>query len=119
MLSEVSNTSIPTDVANNSAKSGGLSTGAIAGTAVGCDVVGLVVIGFVIWFILRHRRRRNEQLKPEVPPLAASPEPPSPRASGWALKEAAVTSTRESSRSRREQGEHITTRAKMCQLVAL
>ena len=99
-------TGIPTDAANSSTKSGGLSTGAIAGIAAGCGVVGLVAIGFVIWFILRHRRRQNEQTKPEVPPLAASPEPLSPPASEWASKEAAVTSTRKSSRSRRERGEH-------------
>ncbi|RPB22329.1 hypothetical protein L211DRAFT_869326 [Terfezia boudieri ATCC MYA-4762] len=100
-------TGIPTDFVNSSAKSRGLSTGAIAGIAAGCGVVGLVVIGFTIWFILRHRRRRNEQAKSEVPPpLAASSEPPSPPAAEWASKEAAVTSTRKSSRSRREQGEH-------------
>ena len=99
-------TGIPTDAATSSAKPGGLSTGAIAGIAVGCSVVGLAVIGFIIWFIIRHRRRRNEQVRPEAPPLEASPEPPSPPASEWASKEAAVTSARKSSRSRRERGEH-------------
>ena len=100
-------TGIPTDAANSSAKSGGLSTGAIAGVAVGCSVVGLAAIGFTAWFILRHRKRKqHEQAKPEVPPLAAPPETPSLPTSGWASKEAAVASTRKSSRGHRERGEH-------------
>ena len=93
-------TGIPTDAAGSSARSG-LSTGAIAGIAVGCGIVGLVVIGFAVWFILRHRRRQSEQAKPEIPPLAASPEPP---ASEWVSKEVAVTSTRKSRRSHPERG---------------
>lgn len=100
-------TGIPTDISNPS-KSGGLSTGAIAGIAVVCAVVGLSVIGFGIWFILRHRRRKQTQEeKPESPPVeVVYPEPPPPPAAEWASKEPAVAETRKSDRrSRRERGE--------------
>ncbi|KAK4060529.1 uncharacterized protein Triagg1_10706 [Trichoderma aggressivum f. europaeum] len=38
---------------------GGLSTGAIAGIAVACSVVGILLIGGLVWFLLRRRRRRH------------------------------------------------------------
>ncbi|KAL7909459.1 hypothetical protein GGI35DRAFT_382571 [Trichoderma velutinum] len=37
----------------------GLSTGAIAGIAVACSVVGILLIGGLAWFLLRRRRRRH------------------------------------------------------------
>lgn len=60
-------TSTPTaetsaEVAASQASPGnsGLSTGAIAGIAVGCAVVGLLIIGFLVWFFF-FRRRSNRQ----------------------------------------------------------
>ncbi|KAL7936060.1 hypothetical protein V8C35DRAFT_248395 [Trichoderma chlorosporum] len=43
----------------SSVGSGGLSKGAIAGIAVACSVVGILVIGGLAWFFLRRRRRRH------------------------------------------------------------
>ncbi|KAL6690400.1 hypothetical protein J3F84DRAFT_210562 [Trichoderma pleuroticola] len=37
----------------------GLSKGAIAGIAVACSVVGILLIGGLAWFLLRRRRRRH------------------------------------------------------------
>jgi hypothetical protein len=37
---------------------GGLSTGAIAGIAVACGVIGLALIGALAWFLIRRRRQR-------------------------------------------------------------
>ncbi|KAM0806963.1 hypothetical protein AB5N19_07302 [Seiridium cardinale] len=42
--------------AASSANQSGLSTGAIAGIAVACGVVGLALIGAAIWFCIRRRR---------------------------------------------------------------
>ncbi|GFP52329.1 hypothetical protein TASIC1_0001048100 [Trichoderma asperellum] len=52
----------PTDVGRPSGSSsssggGGLSTGAIAGIAVACSVVGIALIAGLVWFLLRRRRR--------------------------------------------------------------
>lgn len=41
---------------------GGLATGAIAGIAVGAVIGGLLLIGALVWFLLR-RRRQNRELK--------------------------------------------------------
>ncbi|PTB64436.1 hypothetical protein BBK36DRAFT_22048 [Trichoderma citrinoviride] len=38
---------------------GGLSKGAIAGIAVACSVVGILLIAGLVWFLLRRRRRRH------------------------------------------------------------
>ncbi|TFB06181.1 hypothetical protein CCMA1212_001919 [Trichoderma ghanense] len=38
---------------------GGLSTGAIAGIAVACSIVGILLIAGLAWFLLRRRRRRH------------------------------------------------------------
>lgn len=38
---------------------GGLSTGAIAGIAVACSVVGIALLAGLVWFLLRRRRRRS------------------------------------------------------------
>ncbi|PTB81291.1 hypothetical protein M440DRAFT_1012258 [Trichoderma longibrachiatum ATCC 18648] len=38
---------------------GGLSTGAIAGIAVACSVIGILLIAGLVWFLLRRRRRRH------------------------------------------------------------
>ncbi|KAL7950605.1 hypothetical protein V8C42DRAFT_125550 [Trichoderma barbatum] len=45
--------------ASSSGGSSGLSTGAIAGIAVSCSVVGILLIGGLVWFLLRRRRRRH------------------------------------------------------------
>lgn len=37
----------------------GLSTGAIAGIAVACSVVGIALIAGLVWFLVRRRRRRS------------------------------------------------------------
>ncbi|RFU74572.1 hypothetical protein TARUN_7677 [Trichoderma arundinaceum] len=50
------------DISGSISSSGGhsgLSTGAIAGIAVACSVVGLALIGALVWFLLRRRRRRH------------------------------------------------------------
>lgn len=39
---------------------GGLSTGAIAGIAVGCGVVGLALVGALVWFFCFRRRRGGD-----------------------------------------------------------
>ncbi|KAK5655031.1 hypothetical protein OQA88_6790 [Cercophora sp. LCS_1] len=39
---------------------GGLPTGAIAGIAAGCSIVGLFLIAFLVWFLLRRRRQQQE-----------------------------------------------------------
>ncbi|KAH9884755.1 hypothetical protein F4778DRAFT_553135 [Xylariomycetidae sp. FL2044] len=41
--------------------SSGLSTGAIVGIAVGCGVVGILIVVFVIWFFLVRRPARGTQ----------------------------------------------------------
>ncbi|UKZ77646.1 hypothetical protein TrVFT333_005370 [Trichoderma virens FT-333] len=41
------------------ATGGGLSTGAKAGIAVACSIVGIALIGGLVWFLLRRRRRRH------------------------------------------------------------
>ncbi|KAM0512643.1 hypothetical protein ACHAPE_008668 [Trichoderma viride] len=38
---------------------GGLSTGAIAGIAVACSLVGIALLAGLVWFLLRRRRRRS------------------------------------------------------------
>ncbi|KAK1240782.1 hypothetical protein MKX07_006215 [Trichoderma sp. CBMAI-0711] len=38
---------------------GGLSTGAIAGIAVACSIIGIALIAGLAWFLLRRRRRRH------------------------------------------------------------
>ncbi|KAM0260302.1 hypothetical protein ACHAQJ_002867 [Trichoderma viride] len=40
---------------------GGLSTGAIAGIAVACSVVGIALIAALVWFFLRRRRRHSDK----------------------------------------------------------
>ncbi|KAF5025746.1 hypothetical protein F66182_2168 [Fusarium sp. NRRL 66182] len=45
----------------SSGGSGKLSTGATAGIAVGAAIGGLLIIGALVWFLLR-RRRRNKQI---------------------------------------------------------
>ncbi|UKZ88187.1 uncharacterized protein TrAFT101_003949 [Trichoderma asperellum] len=50
-------TAAPTDVGRPSGGGGGLSTGAIAGIAVACSVVGIALIAGLVWFLLRRRRR--------------------------------------------------------------
>lgn len=52
-------TSTPSSM-TTAAKSGGLSTGAEAGIGVGCAIAGLLVIGFIVWFLMRRRRQRRE-----------------------------------------------------------
>lgn len=44
-------------VSSDTKKSGGLSTGAIAGIAVACGVIGLVLLGAAIWYFCFRRRR--------------------------------------------------------------
>lgn len=46
--------------ATSESSSGGLPTGAIAGIAVGCSVVGLFLIAFLVWFLLKRRRQQEE-----------------------------------------------------------
>ncbi|KAK0730631.1 hypothetical protein B0H67DRAFT_562363 [Lasiosphaeris hirsuta] len=54
-------TSVPTAGANSgSSGSGGLSTGAIAGIAVGCALVGLALIGGLIWYFWRRRQQSKD-----------------------------------------------------------
>ncbi|CAG7564581.1 unnamed protein product [Fusarium equiseti] len=45
---------------SDSSGGGGLSTGATAGIAVGAVIGGLLLIGALVWFILRRRRRSKE-----------------------------------------------------------
>jgi len=45
---------------DSSGGGGGLSTGATAGIAVGAVIGGLLLIGALVWFILRRRRRSKE-----------------------------------------------------------
>jgi hypothetical protein len=40
---------------------GGLSTGAKVGIAVSCSIVGLALIGALVWFFLRRRRRHFDE----------------------------------------------------------
>ena len=52
----------PTNTATSSTSSGGkhgLSTGAIAGIAVGCGIVGILVIGAIIFLLFRRGKRKN------------------------------------------------------------
>ncbi|KAK3362886.1 hypothetical protein B0T25DRAFT_21646 [Lasiosphaeria hispida] len=53
-------TSAPTSGVAESSGSGGLSTGAIAGIAVGCALVGLALIGGLLWFFLRRRQQSKD-----------------------------------------------------------
>jgi len=46
--------------------SSGLSTGAIAGIAAGCAVLGLILLGLLIWFLIR-RHNRKKPPKPQPP----------------------------------------------------
>ena len=41
----------------DSSPSGGLATGAVIGIAVACGIIGLVLIGALIWFLIRRRRQ--------------------------------------------------------------
>jgi hypothetical protein len=45
---------------SDSSGGGGLSTGATAGIAVGAVIGGLLLIGALVWFILRRRRRSKQ-----------------------------------------------------------
>ncbi|KAH6854427.1 hypothetical protein B0I37DRAFT_441436 [Chaetomium sp. MPI-CAGE-AT-0009] len=45
--------------AGNASSSGGLAQGAIIGIAVGCGVVGLLLILGLIWFLLRRRQKKK------------------------------------------------------------
>jgi hypothetical protein len=45
---------------DSSSGGGGLSTGATAGIAVGAVIGGLLLIGALVWFILRRRRRSKQ-----------------------------------------------------------
>ncbi|KAJ4137743.1 hypothetical protein NW768_003333 [Fusarium equiseti] len=45
---------------DNSSGGGGLSTGATAGIAVGAVIGGLLLIGALVWFLLRRRRRSKQ-----------------------------------------------------------
>ena len=66
--SSTSGSTNPTDSGASSADSsdsssgggGGLSTGATAGIAVGAVIGGLLLIGALVWFILRRRRRSKQ-----------------------------------------------------------
>ncbi|KAI5926324.1 hypothetical protein F4810DRAFT_590676 [Camillea tinctor] len=44
----------------------GLAVGAIAGIAVGCAVAGLLILGALVWFLCR-RRRRSEKKRARAP----------------------------------------------------
>ncbi|KAI0380695.1 hypothetical protein F5Y04DRAFT_281720 [Hypomontagnella monticulosa] len=44
------------------APNGGLSTGAIAGIAVGCAVAGILIIAFLVWFFFFRRRSSRERV---------------------------------------------------------
>jgi hypothetical protein len=67
-------TSTPAPVSSSSsAGSSGLSTGAAAGIGVGIGIVALLVLGALVWFLLRRRRRaspseRVEEMKDPLPP---------------------------------------------------
>ncbi|KAL6908710.1 hypothetical protein GGI43DRAFT_152744 [Trichoderma evansii] len=52
-------TSAPSSITSRPSSSGGvgLSTGAIAGIAVGCSIAGIALLAFLVWFFLRRRRR--------------------------------------------------------------
>lgn len=47
------------DISQPSSK-GGLPTGAIAGIAVGCAIVVIAIIGFLVWFFLRRRQQARD-----------------------------------------------------------
>ena len=71
----------------------GLSKGAIAGIAVGAAVGGLALIGLIVFFIMRHRRRKGaakgsesgsvEMVEPSASP-PPSPPPFAPAPVSWA-----------------------------------
>lgn len=44
----------------NTDKVGALSVGAQAGIGVGVSLAGLAVLGIIIWFVMRRRRRREQ-----------------------------------------------------------
>ncbi|KAH7196993.1 uncharacterized protein B0J16DRAFT_10483 [Fusarium flagelliforme] len=63
--SSTSGSTNPTDsgassVGSSGGGGGGLSTGATAGIAVGAVIGGLLLIGALVWFILRRRRRSKQ-----------------------------------------------------------
>ncbi|KAM5355775.1 hypothetical protein ACJ41O_002421 [Fusarium nematophilum] len=53
-------TSSETAESSSSGGGGGLSTGATAGIAVGAVIGGLLIIGALVWFLLRRRRRSKQ-----------------------------------------------------------
>lgn len=48
-----------TEASDSSSGGGGLSTGATAGIAVGAVIGGLLLIGALVWFLLRRRRNKH------------------------------------------------------------
>ncbi|XXG98819.1 hypothetical protein Hte_005149 [Hypoxylon texense] len=56
-------TSTEVTTSNASSSSGGLSTGAIAGIAVGCSVAGLLIIAFLVWFFFFRRRGDRQRVR--------------------------------------------------------
>lgn len=56
-------TSVEVATSNASSGGGGLSTGAIAGIAVGCSVAGLLIIAFLVWFFFFRRRSSRERVR--------------------------------------------------------
>lgn len=103
-----------------SSHKGGLSTGAIAGIAAACGVLGLCALGAGIWFVVRHRRRRQGEGRKSGEDASIEMvypvEPPSPPQTGaaaaataeWASKEPAVrTEKKRSSRPSRRHRDQV------------
>ncbi|KAK1764598.1 hypothetical protein QBC33DRAFT_561629 [Phialemonium atrogriseum] len=63
----------PSTTSSSSSKSSRLSTGAIAGIAVGAAVVGILVTGALIWFLIRRRRRGGSSSQGQQQQGAAAP----------------------------------------------
>ncbi|KAH8890788.1 hypothetical protein GQ53DRAFT_649582 [Thozetella sp. PMI_491] len=59
-----------------------LSTGAIAGIAVGCGVVGIAALVGCCWFVRKHRIRRRAEAS-AVGGTAITPAAPNPMGSPW------------------------------------
>ncbi|KAI1761537.1 hypothetical protein GGR53DRAFT_22481 [Hypoxylon sp. FL1150] len=56
-------TSAEVAASQSSSGGGGLSTGAIAGIAVGCVIAGLLIIGFLAWFCFFRRRGSRQRVR--------------------------------------------------------